>query len=79
MGNRDCRWRTEAEIEFVKGLGTYNPQRAGTVRTRQQWLGKYLAAMRWRVEWGEIDCEAVERAVRGEMLGEEAGEGLACR
>jgi hypothetical protein len=64
---------TQAEIDYVRGLGTHCNSRfnaarlAGDVPTRLSLLMKYLRSMGRRARWGDINPEAVRRFVLQEI------------
>lgn len=64
---------TEAEIDFVRGLGTHcatrfsPPRLAGDVPSRLSLLLSYLRCMGRRARWGDINPEAVRRFVLHEI------------
>jgi hypothetical protein len=64
----DHQWNTEAELEFVKGLGSFNEERTVSPLSREGWLLAYHETMGKRVEWGKIERERVEKAVREELV-----------
>lgn len=64
---RDHQWNTESELEFVKGLGTFNLPRT-VRRSREWWLLAYHETMFKRQEWGKIDRDVVEKAVLDELF-----------
>jgi hypothetical protein len=54
-------WTTEAELEFLDGLGGY----AGPTAHRLDRLGlliQYAYSMNRRVDWGAVDAAAVKQA-----------------
>jgi len=58
-------WGTEAEMRFLDGLGTWNPERPAMDRTRL--LKGYYEGVMNRKRWGQIDGQKVLDRVRGEL------------
>ena len=58
----DHGWTTEAEVNFIKGLGTFNPILASGPRTRREWLDRYEQTLELRADWetNNIDKKMVE-------------------
>ena len=68
-------WTTQAELDFITGLGTFSTytRMQPSRRTLLQW---YLATMRLRQDWGEIDQERVRLAVLEALM--TCGEKIGC-
>ena len=54
------RWGTLEEIRFIDQAIANRPR-----GDKVEWLRKYVAANRRRVDWGEIDKSAVMKHARG--------------
>ncbi len=67
------KWTTSDEIKFLKGLGGWNGEceydgsliRARKIdqKRRLTLLDKYVASMKLRKNWGEIDQEKILRSI----------------
>ena len=54
------RWGTLEEIRFIDQAIKHRPR-----GDKVEWLRKYVAANRKRVDWGEIDKSAIMKHTRG--------------
>lgn len=61
----DHGWTTDAEVSFIKGLGTFNDRRVDGPQTRREWLDAYERTLDMRKDWdtNKMDREKVEIAI----------------